>query len=227
MRTKSILLGAAVLAAGIASSMAQNVYSVNVVGYVNVPLNGDAVHNGGTGLYTLISNPLDASNGGANPGGNTLTNLFPAPGLFDEFLQWNGVNGFNIATFGFAGWDHNFTVAPGTGGFYQTTSQQTNTFAGTVLQGSLTNHFAGGFQVIGNQVPVVSTIDTNGLTAAVGLFDEVLLWNETKNSGNGGFDIYTLGFSGWTPSTPTIVPGQAVFLDTASSGNWVQTFTVQ
>lgn len=207
--------------------MAQNVYSVNVVGYVNVPLNGDAVHNGGTGLYTLVANPLDASNGGANAGGNTLTNLFPAPQLFDEFLQWNGVNNFNIATYGFSGWSPNFTVAPGTGGFYQTTTQQTNTFAGTVLQGSLTNHFAGGFQVIGNQVPVTSTVDTNGLQAAINNFDEVLLWSEALNSGNGGFNIYTFSFGSWSPSTPSISAGQAVFLDTASSGNWVQTFTVQ
>ena len=68
MRTKSILLGAALLAAGVATSMAQvsNVYSVNVVGYVNLNL---------TNGLNLISNPLDAvGNGGA--ASNTIANVF-------------------------------------------------------------------------------------------------------------------------------------------------------
>ena len=49
MRTKTLLLTAALSAAGIASSMAQ-VYSVNAVGYVNTPLV--------TG-FNLISNPAE------------------------------------------------------------------------------------------------------------------------------------------------------------------------
>jgi hypothetical protein len=39
MRTKTLLV-AAVLAAGLATSMAQNVYSLNVVGYYNVTIPG-------------------------------------------------------------------------------------------------------------------------------------------------------------------------------------------
>jgi hypothetical protein len=215
------------MAAGVAGAMAQNVYSVNVVGYVNVPIFGNGTANHGTGLYTLIANPLDASNGGANPGGNTLSNLFQTPNNFDEFLQWNGTNAFNISTYEFGSWTANYTVAPGTGGFYQTTSPYTNTFAGTVLQGSLTNSIKSGFQVVGNQVPVTADVVSNGLSANLNNFDEVLVWNEADNSGNGGFDIYTYEFGGWSPSTPVMSPGQAVFTDTASGDVWVQTFTVQ
>jgi len=53
MRTKTLLLTAAVLAAGLGASMAQSVFSVNAVGYVNVPL----LHG-----YNLISNPLNGTN---------------------------------------------------------------------------------------------------------------------------------------------------------------------
>src|SRR5688500_15579957 len=62
MRTKTLLLTAALSAAGIATSMAQApVYSVNAVGYVNTPL---------VPGYNLISNPLD------NKTGNDIQNLF-------------------------------------------------------------------------------------------------------------------------------------------------------
>jgi hypothetical protein len=62
MRTKTLLLSAAALAAGLVSSQAQNVYSANVVGYANVVLHGN-------GQYSLVANPFDDGNG------NYLTNI--------------------------------------------------------------------------------------------------------------------------------------------------------
>jgi hypothetical protein len=56
---KTLLIAAAALAAGVISSQAQ-VYSQNIVGYVNTPLPGGFVN---------IANPLDAS------GGNSITNV--------------------------------------------------------------------------------------------------------------------------------------------------------
>src|ERR1035437_742604 len=67
MRTK-VLLCAAAMAASLASSMAQNVYSLNVVGYVNVTLPAQQ--------FYAVANPLDASLGGTVAGGNDITNLF-------------------------------------------------------------------------------------------------------------------------------------------------------
>ncbi len=62
MRTKTLFIVAAALAAGLATSVAQqNVYSQNVVGYVN------KVFTGG-GNYTAIANPLNTTN-------NTLAGL--------------------------------------------------------------------------------------------------------------------------------------------------------
>jgi len=52
MRTKALLLAAAFAAAGVATSMAQAVYSVNAVGYVNTTL---------VPGFQLVSNPLNAA----------------------------------------------------------------------------------------------------------------------------------------------------------------------
>src|SRR6185369_11188893 len=61
MRTKTLLLTAALVGAGIASSMAQAVYSVNAVVYVNLSL---------TNGYSMIANPL-------NNGSNALSQILP------------------------------------------------------------------------------------------------------------------------------------------------------
>ena len=61
MRTKTLLLSAAVLAAGLAASTAQSVFSVNAVGYVNKTLAPG---------YNLIANPLNGTN-------NLLSTIIP------------------------------------------------------------------------------------------------------------------------------------------------------
>src|SRR6185369_1228000 len=87
MRTK-LLAAAAILAAGIASSMAQsNVYSLNVVGYVNRTFVGG-------GLFSLTSNPLNTTN-------NTLAGIFGANGVGlpsgSQVQAWNyGTQDFDV-----------------------------------------------------------------------------------------------------------------------------------
>jgi hypothetical protein len=94
MRTKTTLLCAAALAAGVASSMAQsNVYSLNIVGYANVPTKSG---------YTFESNPFDAAPN------NLATNVIPNPGSqggtysgpwdASNLQLWTGV-GFNVLLF--------------------------------------------------------------------------------------------------------------------------------
>ena len=85
MRTKTLLLTAALVAAGVATSMAQsNVYSLNVVGYVNVPIQAG---------FNMVCNPLDVGDGQGNVltnvigGGNTNGTALPD----STFLYpWNG-----------------------------------------------------------------------------------------------------------------------------------------
>ena len=74
---KTLLMAAATLAAGVISSQAQ-VYSQNIVGYVNTPLPGGFVN---------IVNPLDAA------GGNSITNVlnvFSGSYDGDGLYVWTG-----------------------------------------------------------------------------------------------------------------------------------------
>src|SRR4051812_11281238 len=90
MRTKTLLLTAALAAVGVSSSMAQ-VYSVNAVGYVNlsIPKGFSMIANQFTApsykVSDLIPNPAAGSTlyKFSNPGGYTLD-------TFDEFnLAWD------------------------------------------------------------------------------------------------------------------------------------------
>ena len=228
MRTKTLLLSAAVLAAGVASSMAANVYSVNVVGYVNLGFVG-----GGNGLYQLAANPLDASNNG----GNTLANVFPAPADGTTFEIWDPAHNTYVGdTFAFGSWAAGGTniVAPGTGIFVLSSSPWTNTFVGTVMQGALSNPF-GSLNVnsfLGSQVPVNGTADTLNLTP--GLPDGTIVepWNAgTQTFAGGG---YTWAFGSWTDplggsTAPPITVGEGVLINTppGNPGVWATNFVVQ
>jgi hypothetical protein len=93
MRTKTLLIASAALAAGILTSSAQT-YSQNIVGYVSQTL----PYNGNNG-WAAVCVPLDFA------AGNTLTNLFPNPGPgggsnpldYDLVYIWNGA-GYSIYT---------------------------------------------------------------------------------------------------------------------------------
>lgn len=63
MRTKTLLLTAALAAASAASAMAQNVYSVNAVGYINKSI---------VAGYSIVANPFKVTD-------NALDTLIPAP----------------------------------------------------------------------------------------------------------------------------------------------------
>ena len=75
MRKTTALACVAIMAAGVASSMAQsNVYSLNVVGYYNLTI--------GAGQKVMIANQLNTTN-------NTIGSLIiPQPN--DAFFKYNG-----------------------------------------------------------------------------------------------------------------------------------------
>jgi hypothetical protein len=76
MKTKTLLIAAAALAAGVITSQAQ-VYSQNIVGYVNVPAAAG---------YTAMANPL-------GNGSNSATNLFDTVSGANDgsiILTWTG-----------------------------------------------------------------------------------------------------------------------------------------
>jgi len=215
MRTIRTILCLAALTAGVATSMAQsNVYSLNVVGYVNTPFLGAS----GAAKLNVVANPLNNTNNTLN---GVLNNTSIPLGA--NFFAWNGT-GFNTATWLGDSWDNNFSFPPGTGALILTDGNFTNTFVGEVLQGSLTNSFSSGYSMKASQVPQAGDLDALGLGAALGLGDNVLKWNFATQ----GYDTYTfLGVGSWDPSTPSVGVGEGFFINSTAGGNWTRNFTVQ
>ncbi len=214
MRIKTLICFAAAIAAGVATSMAQsNVYSLNIVGYVNKTFTG-----GTPAKYTPVSNPLNTTN-------NTLNNLINGTNVpfGANFYQWNGT-GYNVATFLGDSWDNNYNLDPGVGGFLLSDTTFTNTFVGEVVLDS-TNHFNSGFSFKASVVPQAADLDTLGLGSNLAFGDNVLLWN----FGTQGFVTYTFlggGTGGWDPSQPSVGVAESFFVNAAAAGNWVRHFTV-
>src|ERR1051325_11385755 len=210
MRTKTLLLTAALAAAGIVSSLAQsNVYTVNVVGYVN----RDCAGNAG---YTLLANPLDSHTNTLN---GVLASFLDAN---SRVLKWNGV-GFTISQRTASGWlpptAGTLSVNPGEGFFVQTPSGgplKTVTFVGDVLQGSLTNAYTQLYNLSGNLFPDSGTATALGLLPTTG--SRILVWNGAS------YTIYQKTASGWLPpgNGPTINVADGFFVHTAGGTfNWV------
>ncbi len=223
MRTKTLLLTAAALAAGLATSVAQsNVYSVNVVGYVNVTL---------TNGFNLIGNQLDLDGTGLNNNVNTVfsTNL-PSGSIV---YAWSGTSFASpAATFlSKSGWGGgtnavNTALAPGKGVFVALPAGQskTITLVGNVMQGSLSNSYAGGYSVLSSTVPQGGLVQTDlGFVALNGAI--VYKYNPATQAYVS--PAYTfLTKTGWSPSQPSVGVGEAFFLASPSASAWVRTFTV-
>src|ERR1700733_540872 len=88
MKTKTLLIAAAALAAGVMSSQAQGVYSQNIVGYVNL-----SISNG----FNLVNIPLDLDGTGTNNAVSTVigTNL-PIGSIIES---WTPSGGFSANSF--------------------------------------------------------------------------------------------------------------------------------
>jgi hypothetical protein len=210
MRTKALFV-AAFLAAGLASSMAQNVYSLNVVGYYNVtvPANG----------FAMVANQLSTTN-------NTLKGVIPTAPDGCKFYKYNA--GWTTFTYDELepGWTPNGDVAfaPGEGGMFRNTtaSPLTLTFVGEVMQGSLTNNLPAGYAVVSSKVPQAQTLADMGLPGVDG--DKAYVYNS-------GYTTFTYDElePGWTPGAtagPTIPVGQAFFVRKGAPASWVRNFTV-
>ena len=221
MRTKTLLIAAAALAATVISSEAQAVYSANVVGYANVVLKGG---------YNLIVNPFDDGNG------NQLTNLITiALPAKSSVTTWNSAGqNFNGAISGGGGtWNANTTLPPGVGFFLKngpvSSPVITNTFVGNVVapvNSSVTNGLVANFTLTGSQIPYTSTnlfTDTNVNLVASGLAGKssITTWNATGQNYNGAITFGT--------ATPTaLAVGEGFFIkDVQTPTNWVQTLNVQ
>jgi hypothetical protein len=218
MRTTKALACVAVMAAGLATSMAQsNVYSLNVVGYYNVTVP--------SGKYFAVANQLNTTN-------NTIPFVLPTVVDDTELFKFIG-GGYQASTYEdfLGGWDQpTWTLNPGeTAMLFNPSSNpsQTFTFVGEVLQGSLTNTLP-----IGSICFRSSIVPQQGTPADFSLpaenDDQIYVFNNGYAS-----DTYEDFLGGWGDNSgagPTILVGQGFGYKKASTGtssSWVRNFTVQ
>jgi hypothetical protein len=217
-------MSAAVLAAGLAASVAQSVYSVNAVGYVNVTL---------VSGYNLLNNPLNGTN-------NQVSTILPTVPEGTALLKWDG-NAQQFAQahtyLGGVWYDENFapstlTINPGEGFFLQNNAGAvTITFVGEVPQGSLTNRVGVNYGFYGSIVPRSANL-TSGPNSLGFPAGEGMAYNGWDKAAQSYAPAYTYLSGQWydpnfSPADP--VPAVAEgFLITNPGGavDWTQTFSV-
>jgi len=210
MRTKTLLLAALLSAAGVATSMGQSVFSVNAVGYVNVVLQPG---------FSIINNPLDT-------GSNTVANILGTPPEGTTVYRFAG-GSFTINSFTFGSWSTpGDIINPGEGFFIfnpqsGATGSFTNTFVGTVMQGSLSTPIPAGFSIKGSQVPQAGQLDTIlGYPAAEG--DIIYQFNPTNQQ----YGSSAFGFGAWSPAPPVVNVAEGFWVSKTAPTNWTRTFSV-
>jgi hypothetical protein len=211
MRTKT-LLGLAALAAGAATAVAQsNVYSLNVVGYINVTAPANQL--------VMIANQLNTTN-------NTIGSLIPTGPPGAQLYTYNG--GYSAYTFDDVDlvWlpNGNATLNPGEGCFYKSPLATTLTFVGEVLQGSRTNTLPINLLAMRSSIVPQQGKITTDLLAPGEPGDQLYRYA-------GGYTAFTFDDVDlvWLPSEPTINVAEAFFYKkaaTATQSRWIRNFTV-
>jgi hypothetical protein len=178
MRTKA-LLGLAVLSASAATCLAQNVYSLNIVGYVNVTIPAGTPQKPG---LALIANPLKPSNANYN-----ITNTIVLGAGQDnaQIFTWAGT-GWSSDTpqwywLGDHGeWSPEATIDLGSAFFIANPgSAGTVTFVGEVATGDISYALPAGISVVAPKTPVEQA------------------W-PGRDVGNDGDLIFTWAGTGWS-----------------------------
>jgi len=235
MRTKALLLAAAFAAAGVATSMAQAVYSVNAVGYVNT-----TIYPG----FNLVSNPLNAAD-------NTIDKLFSnfQGGIRDATTVYRYVNGtFEIASYSslFGIWSGDAVgkpTVPGEGVFVfipgpaaGEAANKVLTFVGEVPQNATSTAVPRGFSMKSSVVPQALALDnvknTDGSSAAFPAADGDILYQYDSQTGTPTSKSYiTFSYSslfgGWSAPLPTFKVGEAFFyFRVGPATTWNRTFSV-
>jgi hypothetical protein len=237
----------AALAAGVATSMAQNVYSLNIVGYANVQLD--------TGFHAY-SNPFQVGTNGANE-------VFPQP-----LSQWNDVQiqewtgaGYNVSVFsddttigttGFVNVAGNtqkpVPILSGGKGWLCSNPNASNNivFVGTVRTGTNSISVHGPqIQAFGSPIPYAGGITSLGFTNTGGSLNDVQIQilktartypDHTTGGASAGYDVSvfsddttvgTTGFvnvAGNTAKPEPIIPiaGGFLMFNPNAPFNWVQ-----
>lgn len=221
MRTKALLLTAALGLAGAATSMAQAVYSVNVVGYINLSMAPG---------FNLVANQLNASPN------NRLNSVLPGAALESQVLKFANNNYSSDISDGTEWLDANTgnpsttTVGPGEGFFFFNPGAAAVpvTLVGEVKTGSSTVALNPGFSLVSSVVP--QELD---LTPANGVADVLEAQYLTFNSGTQNYNGALINDgSGWLDANtgdpavarPAVGQGFFYFNPGATALSWTRTF---
>jgi hypothetical protein len=207
MRTKTLLLTAALGAVGLTSATAQQVFSVNAVGFVNVVVPAG---------FSMIANPLNAPT-------NTIPALFAGVPDGTTIYKFDGTS-YSLNTLDLGEWGlPTQTLLPGEGAFIRNpgTAPFTVTFVGEVMQGSLSNPLPANFSIKSSQVPQAGAVATLlGFPAADG--DTIYQFVSAQQA----YVIHTLDLGEWSGGEPNIAVGESFFSKKVAAGNWTRTFSV-
>jgi hypothetical protein len=215
MRTKTILLTAAVSAASIIAAVAQTVYSVNAVGYVNVTVRA--------GKFALLANPLALPT-------NSLAAVLPDAPANTIVYEFNAASAtYSIYTKRASGaWTgtgaDTARLDPGEGFFVKNagTTDMTITFVGEVVQGTdITVDLPAGFSLVASKVPQAGKVEAElGLVASNG--DLIYQFSSATST----YALSTRRTATWTPAEPIIGVGEGFFFKATAAKQWKRTFNV-
>lgn len=238
---KTLLIAAAALAAGVISTQAQ-VYSQNIVGYVNTTL-------AGAGKFTAVNFPLVGAT-------NTVDQVMTCIQSGDAVYIWDTPgNQYHSYTYiapdaggpGLSFIDDNSafvaapTIAPGKGFFYATGSgnQETNTFVGSVqLTNSIPLAGGGAFTAIASTPPVAGAVTSTNISIPFESGDAVYIWDAVGNlyhsytyiapdAGGPGLDF--IDDNSAFVAAPVLTVGASLFYATGSGNakTWNQNLVIQ
>jgi len=233
MRTKTLALSTLLGALGAASAVAQtNVYSINAVGYINIVLQPG---------FNMIACQLQTTN---NTIGALFNNSGGAFGQNSVFSKWNNSTShyqqdFLSSSSNYSnGWASGGTITlnPGEAGWFQNVTGHaiTNTFVGTVPQGTNTVNIGRGFNQVSSPVPFSGDVVTN-----MGLYnynnDDVISVWQNPATPSAHYVNYFVNFSSgsegynnqWSsPGDPQVNVGQGFWYNATASLSWVQVFEI-
>jgi hypothetical protein len=195
---------AAALAASAFMAQAQ-VYSVNIVGYVNQVLPA--------GSQLAVANPLDN-------GTNDMDSVFGSLDKGSTAAFWDGA-GFTTAAKSATVWSPNNSVPPGVGLFITSKSDITNTYVGQLVVNSgdsITNALPEGQQVlVGSALPYAGTINSPELgLLTLDKGSSAAFWDGS------GYVPVAKSATVWSPDQPVGV-AEGFFLNSKTATDWVQT----
>jgi len=236
MRTKALLCAAGLLAAGAATSLAQSVYSLNVVGYISQQ---SSVVIGLTNGFNLVANQLDHD---FPPTflNNTVSNIFSTnmPNLTRVYGYNPATGTYGIATYlssttAWSGGQPNVNNAlnPGKGVWVQIPAGSGSptpvplTLVGNVVEGTNTLPIRPGFQIM-SIIPPISTGLKTGMGLVPSNLDRVYLFNPISKSYSIRTYLTSTGNWSGTGGEPVPAVGEAFWLQATATNNWTQAFTV-